>query len=157
MRRTIVRLIAVFEEALAVIIILAVAFEGIAMLGDLYRYVSTWELSTHFPQFLADVLFYIIGLEIAHLLISRSPVLMLNVLIFAIGRKVIIQTETVWEMLVGSLAIALLYVLYRMFTHGEASPPKPLFSFSWMRGPAPQKEEETSESGKGTAEHPPAR
>ncbi|MBT9253863.1 MAG: hypothetical protein KM296_09355 [Brockia lithotrophica] len=157
MRRSIVRLIGVLEEILAVIIILAVTFEGIAMIGDLYRYVSNWELSTHYPQFLADVLFYIVGLEIAHLLISRSPVLMLNVLIFAIGRKVIIQSETVGEMLVGSLAIALLYVLYRMFTHGEASLPKTHLSFSWARGPAPPKEERSTESEKGAAEQTPTR
>jgi len=145
MRRSIVHLIGIFEEALAVIIILAVTFEGIAMLGDLYRYVSRWELSTHFPQFLADVLFYIIGLEIAHLLISRSPVLMLNVLIFAIGRKVIIQSESVWEMLIGSLAISLLYLLYRMFIRGEAKTPQSYLSFSWSHGSSLSKETKQGE------------
>ncbi|MDY0323257.1 MAG: hypothetical protein RBR24_04475 [Candidatus Carbobacillus sp.] len=104
-------IIHLFEWLLAIIIILAVLGEGAMMVSSLYDYIRTWELTEKFHTFLSDALLYIIGLEIALLLIKRDLILIIDIMIFTIARKVIIQNVAIWEILLAVLAIAVLYIL----------------------------------------------
>ncbi|MBE3594520.1 MAG: hypothetical protein IMX04_05720 [Candidatus Carbobacillus altaicus] len=100
-----------FEWLLAVIIIFAVFGEGAMMVSALYDYIRTWELTEKFHTFLSDALLYIIGLEIALLLLKRDLILIIDIMIYTIARKVIIQNVAIWEVLLAVLAIAILYLL----------------------------------------------
>ncbi|MBE3562673.1 MAG: hypothetical protein IMX05_02925 [Hydrogenibacillus schlegelii] len=109
--RILIRAIHLFEWLLAVIIIIAVLGEGAMMVTALAHYILTWELSERFRSFLSDALLYLIGLEIALLLLKRDFVLIIDIMIFTIARKVIIQDVVMSETLIAVLAIMLLYGL----------------------------------------------
>ncbi|CAM3461837.1 hypothetical protein AB1399_01810 [Hydrogenibacillus schlegelii] len=109
--RILIRAIHLFEWLLAVIIIFAVLGEGAMMVTALANYILTWELSERFRSFLSDALLYLIGLEIALLLLKRDFVLIIDIMIFTIARKVIIQDVGMSETLIAVIAIMLLYGL----------------------------------------------
>jgi hypothetical protein len=54
---------------------------------------------------------YIIGLEIAMTFVKREPNIMVDILIFAIARKMIIDTSKGIDFLFGALAILILYIV----------------------------------------------
>jgi hypothetical protein len=100
-----------FEWLLAGIIIVAVIAEGTMLVHDLFSYIMEGEIMEKFQDFLAHALLYIIGLEVALMLIKHDMTLVMDIIIFAIARKMIILNVHMWEILVGILAIFILYYL----------------------------------------------
>jgi Phosphate-starvation-inducible E family len=100
-----------FEWLLAGIIIVAVIAEGTMLVHDLFSYIMEGEIMEKFQDFLAHALLYIIGLEVALMLIKHDMTLVIDIIIFAIARKMIILNVHMWEILVGILAIFILYYL----------------------------------------------
>ena len=64
-----------------------------------------------FDLFLDGVLLYIIGLEVALMMIKRDPNLVIDILIFALCRKLIIQVSDTLDFLIGVLSILILYFI----------------------------------------------
>ncbi|WP_134704341.1 phosphate-starvation-inducible PsiE family protein [Ammoniphilus sp. YIM 78166] len=100
-----------FEWLLAGIIIVAVVAEGTMLIHDLFNYITEGKITEKFQDFLAQALLYIIGLEVALMLIKHDMTLVMDIIIFAIARKMIILNVHMWEILVGILAILILYYL----------------------------------------------
>lgn len=100
-----------FEWLLAGIIIVAVIGEGTMLVHDLFNYIMEGKIMEKFQDFLAHALLYIIGLEVALMLIKHDMTLVMDIIIFAIARKMIILNVHMWEILVGILAIFILYYL----------------------------------------------
>lgn len=109
--RWIIQLITLFEWILALIIIIAVMGEGTMLIKQLYTYISAQEITEKFQTFLSNALLYIIGLEVALMLIKRDPILIIDIMIYTVARKMIIQSVSIWEILVGVISIILLYFL----------------------------------------------
>ncbi|CCQ92356.1 membrane hypothetical protein [[Clostridium] ultunense Esp] len=105
------QIITFFEWVLAIIIIMAVMAEGTMLIMELYTYISDWQIAEKFQTFLSNALLYIIGLEVALMLIKRDAILIIDIMIYAVARKIIIQNVSVWEILIGVVAIILLYFL----------------------------------------------
>jgi uncharacterized membrane protein (DUF373 family) len=100
-----------FELILAGIIIIAVIGEGTLLVMRLFDYIVAGELTEKFQLFLSNALLYIIGLEVALMLIKRDSMLIIDIMIYAIARKMIIQNVAIWEILIGVVAILILYYL----------------------------------------------
>jgi hypothetical protein len=62
-----------------------------------------------FELFLDHALVYIIGLEIVLMLIHRDPYLVIDIVAFAIARKMVMATETGLDFVLGAVAIFILY------------------------------------------------
>lgn len=105
------KLITYFEWVLAAIIIVAVMGEGTMLVMKLFDYFVAGELTEKFQLFLSNALLYIIGLEVALMLIKRDSMLIIDIMIYAIARKMIIQNVAIWEILIGVVAILILYYL----------------------------------------------
>lgn len=54
---------------------------------------------------------YIIGLEVAMMFVKRKANIMVDILIFAIARKMIMDTAKGTDFLFGALAILILYIV----------------------------------------------
>lgn len=65
--------------------------------------------SSGFQAFVDRVLLYVIGLEFAMMIIKRDPSLVIEVLIFATARKMVITMENGTDFLMATLAIFLLF------------------------------------------------
>ena len=111
-------LIRVFEIILSIFLIVGVVSAGLMMFFSLHGvFVSGTDSS--FQQFLDDALLYIIGLEVALMLIKRDPHLVTDILIFAIARKMIVVMQSGVDFFLGALAILLLYIVKRIVkSHG---------------------------------------
>ncbi|QSO51854.1 hypothetical protein JZ785_24285 [Alicyclobacillus curvatus] len=103
-------LIRVFEIILSIFLIVGVVSAGLMMVFSLHGvFVSGTDSS--FQRFLDDALLYIIGLEVALMLIKRDPHLVTDILIFAIARKMIVTMQSGVDFFLGALAILLLYIV----------------------------------------------
>lgn len=100
-----------FENILAVIIIIAVIGEGAVLVTEMYHDILNNEMATKFQTFLDHALLYIIGLEIALMLIKHDALLIIDIIIYTLARKIIIQNASIWEILIGVFAVLLLYGL----------------------------------------------
>jgi hypothetical protein len=96
----------VLEILLCVLLICGIVVEG----GHIALALPTMGPSpATFEQFLDHALVYIIGLEIVLMLIHRDPYLVIDIVAFAIARKMVMTTETGLDFVMGAIAIFILY------------------------------------------------
>ena len=70
-----------------------------------------------FESILSNMLLVIIGVELAILLIRRSPESLVEVMFFVVARKMLIKTHNMWELLIGVAAIAGLFAVRKYLEH----------------------------------------
>jgi hypothetical protein len=102
--------IRVFEIGLSIFLVVGIIVVGILHAKRLWNETFAGELQS-FQIFLDNVLMYIIGLEVVMMFVKREPNIMLDILIFAIARKMIIETSKGIDFLFGALAILILYIV----------------------------------------------
>jgi len=91
--------------ALVVIIAIAIAFLGVPdNLKELY-------INGGFNNFLKDIFNIIIGIELLKMLCRHGLDSVVEVLLFAVARMMIIDHLRIWEMLIGVTAIAILFLI----------------------------------------------
>lgn len=100
------RLLRVLEIALSVLVLAVVFINGTVFLIDYHVWLTS---SDGFQNFLDQALLYVIALEFAMMIIKRDPRLVIEVLIFAIARKMVITMDTGSDFLMGTIAIFLLF------------------------------------------------
>lgn len=65
----------------------------------------------HFQELLSFLLLLIISLEMAIMLVKQNPNNVLEVMIYAIARKLLVSSTTAFEILIGVFAIVILFFL----------------------------------------------
>lgn len=102
------RVVQIVEIILALGLIISVV--GGMMLGGrkLWETAAVWS-GPSFQNLIDQSLLYIIGLEIAVMLLKRNPSIVLDILIFAVARKLIVETSGGLDFFLGALAIFVLY------------------------------------------------
>ncbi|NGQ93600.1 hypothetical protein G3578_00210 [Brevibacillus sp. SYP-B805] len=103
-------IIRIFEIGLSIYLVIGIFIEGILHAKQLWSVSYEGGLQS-FHIFLDNALMYIIGLEVAMMFVKREPAIMLDILIFAIARKMIIETSKGFDFLFGALAIMILYIV----------------------------------------------
>ncbi len=103
------------ETVLAAFVIISVVIGAI----DLIQYVKFIlyskppDVYSNFRDLLGYVLLLVIGLELALMLIRHTPGSVIEVMFFAIARKVLIYTTETYEFLIGVVALAGLFAIRR--------------------------------------------
>ena len=100
------RLIRIVEIALSVLVLVVVVANGVAFIA---HSPSVLFNSSGIQVFMDRSLLYVIGLEFAMMIIRRDPKLVIEVLIFAIARKMVITMDTGIDFLLGAFAIFILF------------------------------------------------
>jgi len=70
-----------------------------------------------FEGLLSNILLIIIGVELAILLIRRSPESLVEVMFFVVARKMLILSHSQWDLLIGVVAIAGLFGVRKYLEH----------------------------------------
>jgi hypothetical protein len=100
------KVVRVLEILLCVLLICGIILEG----GHIALALPTLGTSpATFESFLDYALVYIIGLEVVLMLIHRDPYLVIDIVSFAIARKMVMTTENGLDFVFGSIAIFILY------------------------------------------------
>jgi len=101
------------ETALAVFIILTVIISGFNLVQRLYSMLVTDPTQAYelLQGFLTHVLLLVIGLELAMMLIKHTPGMVIEVMLYAIARKMLIYTTNTYEIAIGVVALAGLFAI----------------------------------------------
>ena len=103
------------ETVFAVFVIISVIIGGI----ELFHYVRIIlfaqppDIYNMFRDMLGYLLLLVIGLELALMLIRHTPGSVIEVMFFAIARKILIYTNETYEFLIGVVALAGLFAIRR--------------------------------------------
>ncbi len=98
------------EVFLAAIIIVVVIISAVSILTGVYQDLIQ-RTFFNLQGFLSNVLLLVIGLELALVLIKHTPESVLQVIIFAVARKVLIFAEASFEIAIGVVALAGLFAI----------------------------------------------
>lgn len=107
-----------FEVVMALFIIAAILISLVTAtdaLKDLYLHVGT---NTAFREFLETLFDLVIGIEFVKMLCKHNLGSVIEVLLFAIARQMIVEHMNIYESLVGVFAIASLFAI-RKFLYIE--------------------------------------
>ena len=107
-----------FEIVMALFIITAIVISLVTAtdaLKDLYLHIGT---NTAFREFLETLFDLVIGIEFVKMLCKHNLGSVIEVLLFAIARQMIVEHMNIYESLVGVFAIASLFAI-RKFLYIE--------------------------------------
>ena len=104
--KTVSRITRALELGLALLVIAVIILNGISFF---IRHGNTLLQANGFQDFVDRMLLYVIALEFAMMVIKRDPRLVVEILIFATARKMVITMQSGLDFLMGSLAIVLLF------------------------------------------------
>ena len=113
----------IIETFLAAFLVFAVAASSITLVRRFYHVITihdftrTYEL---FQDFMAHTLLLVIGLELALMLLHHSPYSIVEVLIYALARKLLIQADSAYELAVGVVALAGLFAIRKYLMAARA-------------------------------------
>lgn len=96
-----------FEVLVAAIVIVAILITLLSVPGDLYQLY----LDGEFNSFLINIFNIIIGIELLKMLCRHDLDSVVEVLLFAVAREMIIQHMPIIETLIGIVAIAILFLI----------------------------------------------
>ena len=99
----------ILELFIAVLIVIAVTVSALDLIFDLWSYINNSQNSEAFSRFTGYAFNTIIGIEFLKMLLKHSSCAVIEVLLFAIARQLIVEHTTPFENLMGIAAIALLF------------------------------------------------
>jgi len=99
-----------FEIVIAIVILVIVAIRFIEVIFTLFGFELTI-LMMDFERVLSITLNLVIGVEFAKMLIKHTPESVVDVLLFAIARQMVVYHERTLDLLIGVVAIAGLFAI----------------------------------------------
>lgn len=118
MRREIVRRFEKVVFTLEMIIVIALVIGIVIGMTDLPYYFKSLILSggesyALFESFLAYALILIVGIELILMLLYHSTRAILELILFVIARKMLVYSHTMLDLVLGTLAILMVFVILR--------------------------------------------
>jgi hypothetical protein len=102
------------EVGLATLSLVFVIYGIIFLVGELTHFndlISRESLHIVFEDLLSDILLLVVGIELAIMLVRRTPESLVEVMFFVVARKMLIKTGTITELLIGVVALAGLFAI----------------------------------------------
>lgn len=105
------------ELALSIVILIAIVLSGIALIQDLTKFSPTTLDISAFTTFLANGLSLAVGIEFVKMLCKYTPETVVEILMFAIARQMIVEHLQLLQMFIGVCAIGLLCAIRKYLIH----------------------------------------
>ena len=96
------------ELLLAIVILIAIIISGVPLVLELTQFSFTHLDISAFTQFLANGLSLAVGIEFVKMLCKYTPETVVEILMFAIARQMIVEHLQLSQMFIGVCAIAVL-------------------------------------------------
>jgi len=107
------------EICLAGLLVLLVILSSLYFIATLVKNHTKLVSYSDFQQLLSFLLLLIIALELAHMLIEHKSNNVIEVMIYAIARKMLIYNTTALEMLISVITLALLFAVKKYFVQDK--------------------------------------
>ena len=109
------------ELFLSIVILIAIVISGISLILELPQF-SIFHLDiSAFTEFLASGLSLAVGIEFVKMLCRYSPEALVEIVMLAIARQMVVEHLELAQMFIGVCAIAILCIVRKYFL---SSPPK---------------------------------
>ena len=109
-----------FEVGIGAICVVFVGLGTVYLLAEgthFHETLKTVGLHTGFEELLSDILLLVVGIELAIMLVRRTPESLVEVMFFVIARKMLIKTGDIYELLIGVIALAGLFAIRKYLEH----------------------------------------
>lgn len=109
------------EIIFSFIILLAIAIQVIPLISQVLNLSLTESNMSEFTTFLANALSLVVGLEFVKMLCQHTADTMLEVLMFATAREMVVEHLQTWQTLIGVVAIGSLFAIrkYLLIKHSD--------------------------------------
>lgn len=108
------------EIMLSIVILVVIALAGLRLIMSISE-VSIWDMDiSFFTKFLANALSLVVGVEFVKMLCRHSAQTVVEVLMFATARQMVVEHMAPTQTLIGVIAIAVLFAI-RKFLMTEDS------------------------------------
>jgi len=112
------------ELLLAVIIIITVLIEALYISVEVFSLITNPKVIDHSREVLGRFLILVVGLEFAVMLMRRNPQAIIDIVILAVSRKIILEDakgyEGILSLFSAVLAICLLFLIRRYIFFGSS-------------------------------------
>ena len=108
------------ETFIAIIIILGIILVILGLFRDIYtaeQDLLNNTLKFDFQMFLSNALKLVIGIEFVKMLIKHTPESVIDVLLFAVARKLVVDSVSTIDLGIGVLSIILLFILKKYISN----------------------------------------
>ena len=102
------------EVVLAAISVAFVAVGVLYLLAELLHFREAIEqsnLHSSYEELLSDILLLVVGIELALMLVRRTPDALIEVMFFVVARKMLIKSDSFWDLILGVAALAGLFAI----------------------------------------------
>lgn len=109
------------ETLLGIAVILGIILSAVDILRYYKIIVTAPPIETYgiMQQFLGHILTLVIGLELVIMLVKHTPSSVIEVLLYAIARKMIIDSKTMMDIVLGIIALIGLFAINKFFKPGQ--------------------------------------
>ena len=129
LNRRISSIVNYIELAIALIILVALLLGIVGLVLDMGIFNGDPFEYSNFSEFLANAFSLVIGIEFIKMLIKHTPGSVVEVLLFAIARGLIVEHTTTLETLIGIAAIAIVFAIRKyLFINSFAEKEHAIFS-----------------------------
>lgn len=103
------------EIFISILVLLAIVIVGLRVVLEVLGLARDPSASEHFDQVLGHAFNLIIGVEFIKMLAKHTPGSAIEVLLFAIARKLVVEHPTSVDMLLGIVSIALIFIIRKFW------------------------------------------
>ena len=101
----------VFLAVISVILVIIGTIHLVSQMANYKEYLHGDQTYKIFEEGLSYILLLVVGIELAIMLVRRTPEILVEVMFFVIARKMLIKTEHFYELLIGVAALAALFAI----------------------------------------------
>ena len=117
------KFVILFEVLISMLLLLGIAFS----IPDIFKYYVVilksdvnYSLDL-FKQFLSHILLLVIAMEFVLLMVAHTDTTIIHLIMLVISRKMLVVSEDMPDLLIGVVAIAILFIVRKYFVQGSAS------------------------------------
>lgn len=110
--RTIISLVEIIISIVIIIGVLAGMYSSLMQLPAMFNLTAD-RFYAEFSSFLGNILLIVVGIELVRMLVTHTTRATLELVIYVIARKLLIYTETMMDMLLGTIALAIIFFTMR--------------------------------------------
>ena len=109
LREYVMKFADMFETVIGILLAVSIGISVIYLIGDIRLIVTSNSDLENFNQYLGVAFNLVIGIEFIKMLCKHTPETVIEVLLFAIARKLIVEHTSTLENLIGILSIGVLF------------------------------------------------
>lgn len=111
MKKKLIKFLEILEMIIAMFILIAVMISTFSLVNDLIIFGKNPLGENSFRLFLGSAFTIIIGIEFLKMIFKHTPGAVIEVLLFAISRQLVVEQTTTFENLMGVVAIGIIFFI----------------------------------------------